>query len=503
MNVPDNLGEHKESVFAIWLMVGFAILFRVLMLLSNPIQEIDYYRYLWDGKVCWNGLNPYEFSPEQIQQYGPKANPDTKLSKLWKLAQESPSTWTIFWRVHHRKVPTVYPPVAQYIFAIVGGFTPKDQSVWIYLLILKMTIVGFDLGTVFLLVALLRQLKLPALWAIAYAWCPLVIKEIANSAHLDSIAIFLSTLSVLLVTKVTPIASQGITNRDMWCSIGGLVSLGGAVLAKSYPLILLPVFVSYLFKQLGRNAIIPIILFFSIIIACYVPFIEPPNTSANANPNATSQQIQNNPFTGLGTFLRRWQMNDLLFMVVHENLRLPTEDPPHWFVVVSDQMRISWHQSPLVKEASANWFPPKTDPALVATQIIMGVILLVLCLWFAWKVFLDSRPIILVRAVFWTLIWGWLLASAQNPWYLLWSLPFMVFDTRRSWFLLTGLVFLYYIRFWIEYQNMNDPMQLKEALRGFDFGIVWIEYTPFFVALILERLFLNKKEERSVRSKFN
>ena len=41
----------------------FSILFRLTLLVSAPIQEIDFYRYLWDGRVLWHGLNPYRFAP--------------------------------------------------------------------------------------------------------------------------------------------------------------------------------------------------------------------------------------------------------------------------------------------------------------------------------------------------------------------------------------------------------------------------------------------------------
>src|SRR5262245_20761542 len=47
--------------------VGFAVAFRLLLLPSWPIQEIDFYRYLWDGRVTLAGCNPYHYSPDQIE----------------------------------------------------------------------------------------------------------------------------------------------------------------------------------------------------------------------------------------------------------------------------------------------------------------------------------------------------------------------------------------------------------------------------------------------------
>ena len=39
---------------------------RLLLLPSHPIQEIDLYRYIWDGEVSAAGVSPWEFSPAQV-----------------------------------------------------------------------------------------------------------------------------------------------------------------------------------------------------------------------------------------------------------------------------------------------------------------------------------------------------------------------------------------------------------------------------------------------------
>ena len=52
-----------------WLLASFSwrgIAFRLVMLDSWPIQEIDIYRYLWDGAVTTSGISPYRYSPQQV-----------------------------------------------------------------------------------------------------------------------------------------------------------------------------------------------------------------------------------------------------------------------------------------------------------------------------------------------------------------------------------------------------------------------------------------------------
>ena len=46
-----------------WVLIAFGLLFRFAVLPSQQIQEDDVYRYLWDGKVFANGINPFKFAP--------------------------------------------------------------------------------------------------------------------------------------------------------------------------------------------------------------------------------------------------------------------------------------------------------------------------------------------------------------------------------------------------------------------------------------------------------
>jgi hypothetical protein len=84
------------------------------------------------------------------------------------------------------------------------------------------------------------------------------------------------------------------------------------------------------------------------------------------------------------------------------------------------------------------------------------------------------------------LTYGWLLSSAPNPWYLTWSLPLILFAGGRSWWLLPGLAFLYYFRFWLEYQSSSSEESLLRARAFFDYGVVWVEYLPFFLTMLVE-----------------
>jgi hypothetical protein len=81
-----------------------------------------------------------------------------------------------------------------------------------------------------------------------------------------------------------------------------------------------------------------------------------------------------------------------------------------------------------------------------------------------------------------------LLSPVQNPWYLCWVVPFLCIFPTRSWIALTGLVGLYYLDFYFDYQEMS----------AFGKWIPWVEYLPFYFLLALE-LWKNQNQKRVVK----
>jgi hypothetical protein len=458
------------------IILGFAVVYRLLLLPSWPIQETDYYRYLWDGRVTLHGHNPYQYSPYQVDSLPTLiAEPPADLTALGQLAKQSETLRTVFDRVHHRAVPTAYPPAAQAVFAVSAALSPAEAPLWLHILIWKTVLLAFDLGTLGLLILLLRRLGLPEAWCLAYAWCPLALKEFANSGHFDAVAIFFTTLAALALVSIGRNGAKR-SSQGLAFLAGAALALG--ILAKSYPVVLLPLLAAYLAKRLGWRALAPLAVCVLVVVAGYLSFL---GSAATIGEGPDQQLVEPHRIgAGLGTFLSQWEMNDFLFMLVRENLKAPGEQAAPWFVIVPAGLRQAFHDGVLVPVAVLAGLPVQADVPLVATQLLLGAILLGLCLFWAWQVFRHLEPVNLVRAVFLTLAWSWLLSAAANPWYLLWCLPFMVFAGRRSWFLLPGLALLYYVRFWVEAHAADGTGTV------FDYQWVWLEYLPFFAALLLE-----------------
>ena len=73
-----------------------------------------------------------------------------------------------------------------------------------------------------------------------------------------------------------------------------------------------------------------------------------------------------------------------------------------------------------------------------------------------------------------------LLSPVGDPWYLCWVVPFLCLHPWRPWILLTGLIPLYYLGFFVEY-HFPGPQGTR----------VWtiiklIEYVPFYGLLLWE-----------------
>jgi len=69
-----------------------------------------------------------------------------------------------------------------------------------------------------------------------------------------------------------------------------------------------------------------------------------------------------------------------------------------------------------------------------------------------------------------------LLSPVQNPWYLCWTVPFLCFFPWRSWMLLTGLMGMYYLDFYFDYQDIGQ----------YSAWIPLFEYTPFYIYFAYE-----------------
>jgi alpha-1,6-mannosyltransferase len=417
-----------------WMIIVFGLLFRAAILPSQQIQEDDIYRYLWDGKVFANGINPFEYAPAEVHDF--KAlriqNPETyyetyiernerELEQLDALKWKSPQSVKFLERVNHPDVPTIYPPMAQFVFRLVHHIKPDS------IVAMRAGFLIFDIMAMLFIVGILSRFGMDKSGVMIYFWSPLIIKETLNSTHLDIIGIS------LLCGSIYFLVSHRHTLATLFLSL--------SFLGKLYPIILLPLYLQACYekmseetKKAGWICLGNASLFFGVIVLGYLPFMG----------------IGLKMFEGLKAFTLYWQSNDSIFAILVFFFKT---------VGFADEMIL------------ANPLPIFLSKLTVAI-ILIGVLFNL----FYKKISLVQQPVKFVRGFFWIMALVFLLSPVQNPWYLCWVVPFLCIFPHRSFIFLTGLVGFYYLDFYFDYQELQAYSQ----------WIPWVEYLPFYILLALE-----------------
>jgi alpha-1,6-mannosyltransferase len=185
------------------IIVTVAVACRLAVLFAEPFLSSDVYRYVWDGVVQHAHISPYRYAPG-----------DPVLASLREPNQD------IFDNINRREYAhTIYPPAAQALFYLITWISPTVTF-------MKTAMVLFEGVTMYALVKLLHYLGIRREQTLLYAWCPILIWEIAGSGHLDSAAMAFITLVLLARYRKQSVLT-------------GLF-LAIAVLLKFYPLVLFP-----------------------------------------------------------------------------------------------------------------------------------------------------------------------------------------------------------------------------------------------------------------------
>lgn len=140
----------------------WAVGFRVLASLTQPLMEDDWARYLWDGWRFLSTGNPYHAAPADF--FTDPSVPELLQRRLSE--------------INNPHLPTVYGPLLQLGFAIAAWIAPGELWAW------KLITLAADLG----LLGLIHR-AFGSRAAALYGWCPLVIHETCVNAHADVLAI--------------------------------------------------------------------------------------------------------------------------------------------------------------------------------------------------------------------------------------------------------------------------------------------------------------------------
>ena len=219
----------KES----WLSY-LAVLFRLLFLLAIPNLSQDFYRFVWDGRLILEGLNPYLHTPNELMESSiglfPQMN--TLYEGMGALSAKHYSN---------------YPPVHQMPF-IIAAFISK-HSILGSIVVLRLIVISADLGILVFGKKLLKKLNKPTRTMYWFILNPLVIIELTGNLHFEGLMLCLFIMSLYFF------------HSKKWHIAAVVMALSIAV--KLVPVLSLPLFLN----KLGWKKSV---LFYSVTAAVFI-----------------------------------------------------------------------------------------------------------------------------------------------------------------------------------------------------------------------------------------
>ncbi len=219
------------------------ILFRIVLLFSEPNLSQDYLRFIWDGALVNLGHNPYLLTPDSIMEAGNIAIPNKEYlhEGMGALSARNYSN---------------YPPINQLLFALstwIGGKTVLGA-----IISMRSLIILSDIGVYYFGKKLLRHQNRSPHLIFWYFLNPLIIIELTGNLHFEGVMLFFFVWSLYLLSN----------NKRV---LGGVV-FALSILVKLIPLMFLPLFLS--FFGLKKS-----ILFYAAVLTtvllCSLPFYSP------------------------------------------------------------------------------------------------------------------------------------------------------------------------------------------------------------------------------------
>ena len=223
---------------------------RLAALAGPPTLSDDLFRYAWDARVQAAGVNPYAHppsSPSLSTLREPWLWPDERGCE--QLGRAPGCT-----RINRPGEPTIYPPGAQAWFRAVHGSSggADRHKPW------QVAGLALDLVVVALLPALLRAWGNDERWTALYGLSPLPALEAVNNGHVDGVAVLLVALALGLAAR----------RRAGWAG----AALGGAVVVKLYPAVLVLALVSA--ARSGRDWLLRSVAAAAAVLAAgYLPHV--------------------------------------------------------------------------------------------------------------------------------------------------------------------------------------------------------------------------------------
>lgn len=376
-----------------------AVLARAALIPMLPNLSDDIYRFVWDGRLLYQGYDPFAYLPSEIMQGSGNVSAVGVDAALYDQLN-SPDYYTI------------YPPVNQAVFALAAWVSPS--SVRGSAVVIRLVIFAAELLTLWLLMQLLniepgtrnnecrseKTLSLgvqyslldilfkrgyrnktstfyqpPPRAILLYALNPLVIIELTGNLHFEALMITFVLGSVYLLRQ----------RKIVWSG----VALALAVCTKLVPLIFLPLY----FRQLGGKRAL---LFCAVVgvatVALFLPLVTPELLAGMRD--------------SVGLYFQKFEFNASVYYLIRE---------------------VGFYLKGYnIIESAGRWLAMSTFLSIVIYALLERERFLLAAFGWVWLIFL-------------------LLSTTVHPWYVTPLLAFAGFTPYRYAVLWSGLIFFSYV----------------------------------------------------------
>ena len=245
-----------------------AIALRLLFLPAIPNLSNDFYRFIWDGRMIFNGWNPYLILPEN--------NPELIFGGAELYAGMGSMNGSHY---------TCYPPINQLSFFIPSIFF--SENLLGSTIVMRILIILADLGTLYFGKKLLEHFRLPPKNIFLYVLNPFIIIEMTGNLHFEGLMLFFLVWSLYLLFQ----------NKWQWAA----VLFACSVSVKLIPLLFLPLFYRKLkFKKS--------LFFYSIVgltsALLFLPFL--------------STELYQNFMKSIHLYFQNFEFNASIYYVIRE-----------------------------------------------------------------------------------------------------------------------------------------------------------------------------------------
>jgi alpha-1,6-mannosyltransferase len=278
------LVQHFKSntQFLTYLAFGF----RAVFILAIPNLSQDFYRFIWDGRMILEGINPYLFTVESFISQGnfPVAEAQALRAGMGAL------------NASHF---TNYPPINQLCFTIAALFAGK--SILGSVFVMRLLIIAADFGTLHFGKALLEKLNIPIYNIFWYILNPFIIIELTGNLHFEGVMIFFLVWSLYLLYI------------GKWQFAALVLALSISV--KLIPLIFLPLFFQWFMKRNDKDIETSTVLNFTRLIVFYAIIIM--TTLLLFVPFYSSEFIHNYSKT-VALWFQNFEFNGSIYYIARE-----------------------------------------------------------------------------------------------------------------------------------------------------------------------------------------